>query len=68
VTLDGKPGTARIGTERGHPVYTVDVELPRGQTRTVVLHLREPSSPVAPIVLHQPLVRPLTVTVRDEAC
>src|ERR1035437_4541947 len=28
VTVSGRPGTGRIGAERGHPVYVVDVELP----------------------------------------
>jgi hypothetical protein len=68
VTLAGRPGTGRIGTENGHPVYTVDVELPRGTSRTVVLHLIEPAGTGAPIVLRQPLVRPLYVTLKDAVC
>ena len=42
----------------GHPVYGVDVELPRGATRTLVFHMKEPAGAGAPIVLRQPLVRP----------
>ena len=38
VTVAGRPGTGRIGIECGHPVYTIDVELPRGSSRTIVLH------------------------------
>jgi hypothetical protein len=68
VTLDGKPTVAGIGSEHDHPLYTVDVELPRGTTRTVVLHLVEPGNTAAPIVLRQPLVRPLQVSVNDAAC
>jgi hypothetical protein len=68
VTLDGKPAVASIGTERGHPVFTVDVELPRGKARTVVFHLQEPAAAGTPIVLRQPLVRPFTATVHDKAC
>ena len=68
VTLAGRPGTGRIGTERGHPVYTVDLELPRGTSRTIVLHLVEPAGTGAPIVLRQPLVRPLQVTLKDAVC
>jgi hypothetical protein len=68
VTLDGRPGTGLIGSERGHPVYTVDVELPRGTSRTVVLHLSEPAGTGAPIVLRQPLVRPLQLTLKDAVC
>lgn len=68
VTIDGRPATARGGAERGHPVFTVDVELPRGQTRVVELHLSEPAGQGAPLVLRQPLVRPLSVNVRDARC
>jgi hypothetical protein len=67
VTVSGRPGTGRIGAERGHPVYVIDVELPRGTSRTIVLHLNEPAAG-PPIVLRQPLVRPLTVTLKDAVC
>jgi hypothetical protein len=68
VTVAGRPGTASIGAEHGHPVYTVDLELPRGTSRTIVLHLSEPAGVGTPIVLRQPLVRPLHVTLDDPAC
>ena len=68
VTVAGRPGTGRIGVERGHPVYTVDVELPLGTSRTIVLQLIEPAGTGAPIVLYQPLVRPLLVTLNDAVC
>jgi hypothetical protein len=68
ITVGGRPGRGRIGAELGHPVYTVDLELPRGTSRTIVLQLSEPASTGAPIVLRQPLVRPLHVTLEDAAC
>jgi Protein of unknown function (DUF4012) len=68
VTVSGRPATAAIGAERGHPVYTVDLELPRGTSRTIVLHLTEPAGTGKPIVLRQPLVRPLNVTLADARC
>ncbi|MBC7631274.1 DUF4012 domain-containing protein [Aeromicrobium sp.] len=68
VTVAGHPGTSRIGLENGHPVYTVDLELPRGTSRTIVLQLSEPASKLAPIVLRQPLVRPLNVTLKGALC
>jgi len=68
VTVAGRQGTGRIGTERGHPAYTVDVELPQGTSRTVVLQLSEPAGEGEPIVLRQPLVRPLQVTLDDAVC
>ncbi|MHB8188203.1 MAG: DUF4012 domain-containing protein [Dermatophilaceae bacterium] len=68
VTVAGQPGTASIGVEHGHPVYTVDLELPRGTSRTIVLHLSEPVGKGEPIVLRQPLVRPLHVKLDDASC
>ena len=68
VDIDGAPATAVIGSERGHPVYVIDVELPRGQTRAVTIHLREPAGVGGPIVLRQPLVRPITVKIDDATC
>ena len=68
VTVAGRPGTASIGVEHGHPVYTVDLELPRGTSRTIVLQLTEPVGEGEPIVLRQPLVRPLHVKLDDAAC
>lgn len=68
VTVDGKPGTVGSGVERGHPVYIVNLELPRGATRTVVFHLTEPAGSGALQVLRQPLVRPLNVTIDDAKC
>src|SRR5581483_3244461 len=65
VDVDGQPGTATVGRLLGHPVYTVDLELPRGTTRTIVWHLHEPAGTGTPIVLRQPGVRPLHVSVED---
>ena len=68
VTIGGRPDTASIGAQLGHPVYTVDLELPRGTSRTIVLQLSEPAAGGKPIVLRQPLVRPLKVTLQDAVC
>lgn len=48
VTVDGRPATSSVLTALGHPVYRLDLELPRGTTHTVVLHLTEP--PAADLV------------------
>ncbi|MCC9740255.1 DUF4012 domain-containing protein [Streptomyces sp. MNU89] len=64
-TLDGRPALVNHATERGHPVFTLDLELPARSTRTLVLHLLEPPTGRAPVVLRQPLVRPLRATVRQ---
>jgi len=68
VTVAGRPARGRIGAELGHPVYNIDLELPRGASRTIVLQLSEPAGTGTPIVLRQPLVRPLKVTVNDAVC
>lgn len=63
-TVDGRRAMTASGVERGHPVYTLDMELPAQETRTVTLQLVEPVSDRAPIVLRQPLVSPLNVDVQ----
>jgi Protein of unknown function (DUF4012) len=68
VSVAGRTGTASIGAQLGHPLYTIDVEVPRGTSRTIVLELNEPAGTGPPIVLRQPLVRPLRVTLNDAAC
>ncbi|MBA2945211.1 DUF4012 domain-containing protein [Streptomyces himalayensis] len=62
-TLDGRPVMLHSSVERGHPVYTFDLELPAQSSRTLVLHLREPLSDRAPVLQRQPLVIPLQATV-----
>ncbi|MFE5488003.1 DUF4012 domain-containing protein [Streptomyces sp. NPDC056527] len=63
-TLDGRPVTLIPGVERGHPTYTLDLELPRQSSRTLVLRLVEPEAGSAPTVWRQALVTPLRATVR----
>jgi len=67
-TLDGKRAVVNTGAERGHPTFQVDVEIPHGATRTVVFNLTEPNAQEAPIILRQPLVRPLDLTVTTTQC
>ncbi|MEV6290605.1 DUF4012 domain-containing protein, partial [Streptomyces sp. NPDC051896] len=64
-TLDGRRIELIPGTERGHPVYTLDLELPRQSSRTLVLHLREPRADRTPTILRQTLVTPLRATVKS---
>ncbi|MDX6351914.1 MAG: hypothetical protein QOF84_6704, partial [Streptomyces sp.] len=64
-TLDGRTALLNTGTERGHPVFTLDMELPAQSARTLKLYLVEPPATRAPVVLRQPLVRPLQSTVRS---
>lgn len=64
-TIDGKKALMSPGVERGHPVYTFDVEVPAGSSRTVTLHLLEPPADHAPTVLQQRLARPLRATMHS---
>ncbi|WBO64900.1 DUF4012 domain-containing protein [Streptomyces camelliae] len=66
-TLDGHPVELIPGVERGHPVYTLDLELPRQSSRTLVLHLNEPDADGSPTILRQALVTPLHTTVKPAA-
>jgi hypothetical protein len=68
IRVAGGPAVGRMGTQLGHPVYTMDVELPRGTSRTIVIHLSEPAGTGTPILLPQPLVRPLHATVNNAVC
>lgn len=67
-TLDGQRTTVRSSTERGHPVFDLYVDLPRGVERVLVLDLVEPVGREQPIVAHQPLVRPQTGTSSAVPC
>ncbi|MFE2564673.1 DUF4012 domain-containing protein [Streptomyces mirabilis] len=63
-TLDGRPAQLAPGVERGHSVYTLDLELPAHSSRTLVLHLLEPHADRAPVLLRQSLVTPLRATLK----
>lgn len=70
VTADSGPGSSRLyeGLEGDLPFWQTYVELPRGQTRTVVLHLQEAVVPGAARVPEQPLIRPMARTVDVPDC
>jgi hypothetical protein len=62
ISVDGTAVGFTRTAERGHPIGTIDLELPRGATRTVVVTLTEPTGG-APTVAVQPLVETMTVDV-----
>jgi hypothetical protein len=68
VTLNGVPSTSGVGSELGHPVFTTNLDLSRGATKTIVLHLTEPAGSGEPVVLAQPMVSPMTVAIKGETC
>lgn len=63
-TLDGRPRLLSSDVERGHAVLSTYVRLAAGQTRTLVVRLREPAAGPVLTVRPQPLVAPEPLTVR----
>jgi hypothetical protein len=68
VTLNGKASTASVEHDVGHPIFRFDLELPRGTTQTIAVHLREPAGAGSPEIWRQPGVTPLQVQVYDQPC
>ena len=66
-TLDGKPVRLVNGVERGRPVFSADVEIRAGQSRTLVLEYAEPPTEAPVTVPVQLLARPMTVRF-DSGC
>ncbi|MDX6226307.1 MAG: hypothetical protein QOE64_2683 [Frankiales bacterium] len=68
VTQDGLRIGAVSEHERGHPVFTVDVEIPPSSAITLAYTVDEPSLHGAPQVPLQPLVDDPGVSVRVPVC
>lgn len=68
VTIDGKQSVAQVLALGAFPVFRLDLELPRGKTRTVSLHLDEPARPGRPDIWRQPGVTPLGLNVFSQVC
>ena len=68
VTLDGHRLAVTAAPENGLTTVTVDVELPRGASRTLQVVTTEPAASAPVTVIRQPLVRPLAVTIKQPHC
>ena len=68
ITVNGRPSTASAFSVSGHGVFRLDLELPRGTTTTVVLHLSEPAGTGDPVIWRQPGVTPLAVQEFNQSC
>lgn len=66
--LNGERVPAIINSERGHPVFEVQVIIPPGQTADVSFQLSEPTVPGAPRVPSQPLVENVVPEVMVPTC
>ncbi|PYE20205.1 uncharacterized protein DUF4012 [Williamsia limnetica] len=67
-TIDGESMLIAVGTERGHPFATGQIQIPPGETVTVTYQLTEPTSPGEPVVPVQPLVDDPEVKVDVPVC
>ena len=66
-TLDGHELAIESGTEKGLAVFSSFLTIDRGATRTLVLHVRQPSRPGQPMTYRQqPLLRPDDLVVRRQ--
>ncbi len=68
VSVNGVPVKMTPGTERGHPVFTVPVEMAPGATATVKYALTEPTAAGPAQLPVQPLVLPMDVTSDVPIC
>lgn len=68
-TVDGKQALVTDNVVDGRPLYSTQVNILRGQTTTIVLHLYEPTSAKGPAtVVTQPGVIPQQTTVDVPTC
>jgi hypothetical protein len=65
---NGKRVPVYTGTERGHPIFELQVPIVRGQTIELRFMLTEPTSPGAPRVPVQPLVDAVTPALSVPEC
>ncbi|MBV5246877.1 DUF4012 domain-containing protein [Mycolicibacterium sp. PAM1] len=68
VLLNGERVPAILNTERGHPVYEVQVIITPGQTADIRFQLSEPTAPGRPRVPVQPLVETVVPKVTVPEC
>ena len=68
VTLDGKAVPVTSATENGLTTVSLDVELPRTQSRTIRVRIAEPSARVPVEVVRQPLVHAEQVHLEGDRC
>ena len=67
-TIDGQPATMSVLTDLGKRVFRTDLELPRGKTTTMTLHLQEPAGVGPPLIWKQPGVTNLGLHVFSQPC
>jgi hypothetical protein len=68
MTVDDESNFFSETTERGHPLYNTQVQIPPGKSVVIKYNLTEPTAPGEPQVPIQPLVDKPAVTVDVPAC
>lgn len=68
ITINGKRATASVNAVDGLQVFRIDLELPRGRTQTIALHLSEPAGTGPLRVWKQPGVLPFAAHVFNQRC
>lgn len=68
VILNGERVPAIVNTERGHPVFEVQVIIPPGQSADVRFQLSEPTAAGVPRVPSQPLVETVVPKIMVPEC
>jgi hypothetical protein len=66
--LNGERVPAIVSTERGHPVFEVQVIIPPGQSADISYQLSEPTAPGKPQMPSQPLVSTIVPKVSVPEC
>ena len=68
IQIDGETATSGVFEIDGHVVFRLELELPVGATRTIVLHLSEPAGHGTPQLWNQPGVVPVQVSLYNQKC
>nr|WP_163729055.1 DUF4012 domain-containing protein [Mycolicibacterium psychrotolerans] len=66
--LNGERVPAILNTERGHPVFEVQVIIPPGQAADISFQLSEPTAPGKPRAPSQPLVNTVVPEIKVPEC
>jgi hypothetical protein len=67
-SLNDKPTTMSVQGDLGKRIFRFDMELPRGATQELTLHLQEPAGTGSPQIWTQPGVTPLKLTYFTQKC
>ncbi|QRE83554.1 DUF4012 domain-containing protein [Rhodococcus ruber] len=68
VTVDGTAAMSFTGKEFGHPVHSVQLPIPRGETAEIVFQLTEPTTAGDAVIPVQPLIDEPKVSVSVPSC